>query len=191
MSRVFAYCRVSTSDQTTENQRQEIAGAGFTVSHHRDHQRVRRGLSASRLRLPLGQDASRGCLGCHQAGSSGAQCDGREGHRGSPRGCGHPGSLPRPRGGGPDQPSRQNDDGGHQCGGRVCAGPADRAHPGGAVPGKGRGEDPGAASEPVGCVVEQVRQRLAAADTVAVVARDFSTSRQTIMRIRDSTPEVV
>lgn len=31
MSRVFAYCRVSTSDQNTENQTLEIATAGFSV----------------------------------------------------------------------------------------------------------------------------------------------------------------
>ena len=31
-ARVFAYCRVSTPDQTTANQLQEIAGAGFEVS---------------------------------------------------------------------------------------------------------------------------------------------------------------
>jgi len=31
MSRTFAYCRVSTADQTTENQVLEIASAGFTV----------------------------------------------------------------------------------------------------------------------------------------------------------------
>jgi putative DNA-invertase from lambdoid prophage Rac len=31
MSRVFAYCRVSTSDQTTANQVQEISSAGFEV----------------------------------------------------------------------------------------------------------------------------------------------------------------
>lgn len=35
MSRVFAYCRVSTSDQTTDNQVQEIASAGFTVTPQR------------------------------------------------------------------------------------------------------------------------------------------------------------
>ena len=35
MSRVFAYCRVSTADQTTENQIQEIATAGFTVQKGR------------------------------------------------------------------------------------------------------------------------------------------------------------
>ena len=34
-ARVFAYCRVSTSDQTTENQAAEIAKAGFAVSPRR------------------------------------------------------------------------------------------------------------------------------------------------------------
>ncbi len=32
MSRVFAYCRVSTVEQTTSNQAQEIAAAGFAVT---------------------------------------------------------------------------------------------------------------------------------------------------------------
>ncbi len=35
MSRVFAYCRVSTADQTTDNQVQEIAAAGFKVTQQR------------------------------------------------------------------------------------------------------------------------------------------------------------
>ena len=35
MSRVFAYCRVSTSDQTTDNQVLEIAAAGYTVAPQR------------------------------------------------------------------------------------------------------------------------------------------------------------
>ena len=35
MSRVFAYCRVSTAEQTTDNQIQEIAAAGFTVQKGR------------------------------------------------------------------------------------------------------------------------------------------------------------
>lgn len=35
MSRVFAYCRVSTTDQTTDNQVQEVAAAGFSVTHQR------------------------------------------------------------------------------------------------------------------------------------------------------------
>jgi putative DNA-invertase from lambdoid prophage Rac len=35
MSRVFAYCRVSTADQTSDNQAQEIAAAGFSVTKQR------------------------------------------------------------------------------------------------------------------------------------------------------------
>ena len=35
MSRVFAYCRVSTSDQTTDNQVQEIAAAGYQLTPQR------------------------------------------------------------------------------------------------------------------------------------------------------------
>lgn len=35
MSRVFAYCRVSTFEQTTENQRREIEAAGFAIRPQR------------------------------------------------------------------------------------------------------------------------------------------------------------
>lgn len=35
MTRAFAYCRVSTADQTTENQVREIAAAGFAVDQKR------------------------------------------------------------------------------------------------------------------------------------------------------------
>jgi DNA invertase Pin-like site-specific DNA recombinase len=35
MSRIFAYCRVSTLDQTTENQKLEIRAAGFVIESHR------------------------------------------------------------------------------------------------------------------------------------------------------------
>lgn len=35
MSRVFAYCRVSTHEQTTDNQLQEITSAGFAVDPQR------------------------------------------------------------------------------------------------------------------------------------------------------------
>jgi len=35
MSRTFAYCRVSTTDQTTENQRREIQAAGFALDNRR------------------------------------------------------------------------------------------------------------------------------------------------------------
>lgn len=35
MSRVFAYCRVSTTDQTTDNQAREIEAAGFAIQPQR------------------------------------------------------------------------------------------------------------------------------------------------------------
>lgn len=35
MSRIFAYCRASTLEQTTENQRLEIEIAGFSVRSQR------------------------------------------------------------------------------------------------------------------------------------------------------------
>ena len=35
MNRIFAYCRVSTADQTTENQVNEIKLAGFSVEPNR------------------------------------------------------------------------------------------------------------------------------------------------------------
>ena len=35
MSRVFAYCRVSTAEQTTDNQVKEIEAAGFSVTRQR------------------------------------------------------------------------------------------------------------------------------------------------------------
>jgi putative DNA-invertase from lambdoid prophage Rac len=35
MSRVFAYCRVSTTDQTTQNQSREIQAAGFAIAAQR------------------------------------------------------------------------------------------------------------------------------------------------------------
>nr|WP_324258072.1 recombinase family protein [Cellvibrio fontiphilus] len=35
MGRVFAYCRVSTADQTTANQLHEITAAGFAIEPHR------------------------------------------------------------------------------------------------------------------------------------------------------------
>ncbi|WP_449412396.1 recombinase family protein [Pandoraea soli] len=35
MTRIFAYCRVSTADQTTDNQVQEVEAAGFAVTKQR------------------------------------------------------------------------------------------------------------------------------------------------------------
>jgi len=55
MSRVFAYCRVSTNDQTTENQVQEIASAGFSVAHQRTITEIVSGSVAASERKGFGQ----------------------------------------------------------------------------------------------------------------------------------------
>ena len=50
MSRVFAYCRVSTLDQTTQNQRLEIKAAGFTIEERRLIEETVSGSVAAKLR---------------------------------------------------------------------------------------------------------------------------------------------
>lgn len=50
MPRVFAYCRVSTADQTTDNQLQEIAAAGFAVDGRRAVKETVSGSVAARER---------------------------------------------------------------------------------------------------------------------------------------------
>lgn len=50
MARTFAYCRVSTHDQTTANQVQEIAAAGFAVDPKRVVEEVVSGSTAARER---------------------------------------------------------------------------------------------------------------------------------------------
>jgi putative DNA-invertase from lambdoid prophage Rac len=50
MSRVFAYCRVSTSEQTTENQVKETAGAGFAIDSRRVVEETISGASAIKQR---------------------------------------------------------------------------------------------------------------------------------------------
>ena len=55
MSRVFAYCRVSTTDQNTENQIQEIAGAGFSISSARTIAETVSGSVAASQRIGFGQ----------------------------------------------------------------------------------------------------------------------------------------
>lgn len=55
MSRVFAYCRVSTSDQTTDNQINEIVGAGFSITLQRTIVETISGSVAARERKGFGQ----------------------------------------------------------------------------------------------------------------------------------------
>jgi putative DNA-invertase from lambdoid prophage Rac len=55
MSRVFAYCRVSTKEQTTENQVREIAAAGFAVDPRRIVEETISGASASAQRAKFSE----------------------------------------------------------------------------------------------------------------------------------------
>lgn len=55
MSRVFAYCRVSTSDQTTDNQIHEIVGAGFSITLQRTIVETISGSVAAKERKGFGQ----------------------------------------------------------------------------------------------------------------------------------------
>lgn len=55
MSRVFAYCRVSSVDQTTENQVREIAGAGFSITQGRTIAETVSGSVAASARVGFGQ----------------------------------------------------------------------------------------------------------------------------------------
>lgn len=55
MTRLFAYCRVSTIDQTTENQVQEIAAAGFDVNPKRIVEETVSGSVAASERPGFGQ----------------------------------------------------------------------------------------------------------------------------------------
>jgi putative DNA-invertase from lambdoid prophage Rac len=50
MSRIFAYCRVSTLEQTTENQVREIQAAGFALEPHRVVEETVSGSSAASQR---------------------------------------------------------------------------------------------------------------------------------------------
>jgi putative DNA-invertase from lambdoid prophage Rac len=51
MARLFAYCRVSTTDQSTSNQLHEITGAGFAVEAHRVIEEVVSGSVEAKRRI--------------------------------------------------------------------------------------------------------------------------------------------
>lgn len=190
MPRVFAYCRVSTPDQTTENQLQEIAGAGFAVAPQRAITETisgsveasqRPGFASLLVKMEagdvlvvtkldrLGRNAMdvRATMDRLEAMGIRVHC--------------------------------------LALGGMDLTSPAGKMTMGvinavaeferdlliertqaGLSRAKAEGKTLGRPQSLPGSVVEQVRQRLAAGHTVAAIARDFSTSRQTIMRVRGS-----
>lgn len=101
MSRDFAYCRVSTLEQNTENQRREIEAAGFTVKSQR-----------------LIEEHISGSVAASERPGFTRLLDRME--NGGTTDCiGHQGSLPGAGRNGSDQSGRKDDHAGHFGGGRV------------------------------------------------------------------------
>lgn len=192
--RVFAYCRVSTTDQTTDNQLREIAGAGFAVSIKRAITETVSG-SVDAAKRPgfaklldrmeaddvlvvtkmdrLGRNAMdvRGTVDRLAASGIKVHCLALGGmDLTSPAGKMTMGVI-------------------NACAEferdllieRTQAGLA-RA--------KAEGKTLGRPQSFTAEQAEAVHARLSAGDSVAAIARDFNTSRQTIMRLRDAMPLV-
>lgn len=188
MSRVFAYCRVSTIDQTTENQLREIAAAGFSVTPQRAitetvsgsvEASLRKGFSKLLDKMEegdvlvvtkmdrLGRNAMDVRATVDRLTASGIRV--------------HCLAL-----GGMDLTSPA---------GRMTMGVINamaeferdlliERTQAGLARAKAEGKTLGRPQSLKGGVIETVRARLAAGESVASVARDHGTSRQTIMRIR-------
>lgn len=190
MSRVFAYCRVSTTDQTTENQIREIAAAGFAVTPQRAVTETvsgsveatqRKGFAKLLDKMEagdvlvvtkmdrLGRNAMDVRATVDRLTASGVRV--------------HCLAL-----GGMDLTSPA---------GKMTMGVINamaeferdlliERTQAGLARAKAEGKTLGRPQSLKGGVIETVRARLAAGESVASVARDHSTSRQTIMRIRDN-----
>ncbi|MGJ7498204.1 recombinase family protein [Variovorax sp. RT4R15] len=190
MSRVFAYCRVSTAEQTTDNQVQEIATAGFSVTPQRTITETISGSVAASERPGFGRLTEKleegDVLVVTKLDRLGRNAMDVRGTVEALTGLGvrvHCLAL-----GGVDLTSAA----GKMTMGvlaavaeferdllieRTQAGLA-RAKSDGKVLGRPHSLTDEQASD--------VRRRLAAGEAVAAVAREFSTSRQTIMRVRDT-----
>ncbi|HAX21609.1 MAG TPA: resolvase [Hydrogenophaga sp.] len=190
MSRVFAYCRVSTNDQTTENQIREIAAAGFAVTPQRAVTETvsgsveaaqRKGFAKLLDKMEagdvlvvtkmdrLGRNAMDVRATVDRLTASGIRV--------------HCLAL-----GGMDLTSPA---------GKMTMGVINamaeferdlliERTQAGLARAKAEGKTLGRPQSLKGGVIETVRARLAAGESVAAVARDHGTSRQTIMRIRDN-----
>lgn len=193
MSRVFAYCRVSTSDQTTENQVQEIAAAGYAVDPRRVVQETISGSVAAGERPGFGKLVAKledgdvlivtklDRLG-RNAMDVRATIEGLAG-MGVRVHC-------------------------LALGGMDLTSPAGKMTMGvlnavaeferdlliertqsGLSRAKAEGKKLGRPRSVEGGVLESVKAKLAAGETIAAIAKAHNTSRQTIMRIRDALAE--
>jgi putative DNA-invertase from lambdoid prophage Rac len=189
MSRVFAYCRVSTTDQTTENQLQEIASAGFNVDPKRVIEETVSGSVAASERPGFAKLVDRMEAGDvlvvtkldrlgRNAMDVRATVEGLEG-MGIKVHCLALGGMDL------TSPAGKMTMG-------VIAAVAEferdllieRTHAG-LARAKAEGKAIGRPSALSSKQQEQVRARLAGGESVAALARAFDTSRQTIMRVRD------
>lgn len=190
MSRVFAYCRVSTSEQTTDNQVQEIAAAGYKVTPQRTIEETVSGSVAASEREGWGRLLNKleegDILIVTKLDRLGRNAmDVRATVEGL-TGMGvrvHCLAL-----GGMDLTSAP----GKMTMGVINAMAEferdlliERTHAG-LSRAKAEGKTLGRPQSLSAGEVQSVRQRLEAGETVAAVARDLKTSRQTIMRVRDA-----
>jgi putative DNA-invertase from lambdoid prophage Rac len=191
MSRVFAYCRVSTTDQTTANQVQEIAKAGFAVDPKRVVEETISGSVATSERPGFGRLVDKleegDVLVVTKLDRLGRNAMDVRATVEALAGMGvrvHCLAL-----GGQDltSPSGKLTMG-------VLAAVAEferdllieRTHAG-LARAKAEGKPMGRPSALTAKQQEQVRAKVAAGEPVASLAREFNTSRQTIMRVRDAT----
>lgn len=190
MSRVFAYCRVSTSDQTTDNQLQEIAAAGFSVDGRRVMTETISGSTAASERPGFGKLIDKmeagDVLVVTKLDRLGRNAMDVRATIEALEGMGvkvHCLAL-----GGMDLTSPAG-----KMTMAVIAAVAEferdllieRTHAG-LARAKAEGKAVGRPSSLSGKQAEEVRAKLAAGHAVAALAREYSTSRQTIMRVRDA-----
>lgn len=190
MSRVFAYCRVSTTDQTTENQVHEIAKAGFAVDPKRVIEETVSGSVAASERPGFGKLVDKledgDVLVVTKLDRLGRNAMDVRATVEALAGMGvrvHCMAL-----GGQDLTSAS---------GKLTMGVLaavaeferdlliERTHAG-LARAKAEGKAIGRPSSLTHKQVEEVRAKLAAGEAVAALARAYETSRQTIMRVRDS-----
>ena len=191
MSRVFAYCRVSTVEQSTENQRREIAAAGFAIDDRRVIEEAISGSVAAKERPGFGRlidrlepgdvlvvtkldRLGRNAMDVRATVEQLAQAGVRV----------HCLAL-----GGVDLTSAAG-----RMTMQVISAVAEferdlliERTKSGLQRAKAEGKEFGRPSSLSGEQRRAVLSRLAAGETVAALAREFSTSRQTIMRVRSAT----
>jgi putative DNA-invertase from lambdoid prophage Rac len=193
MSRVFAYCRVSTSDQTTDNQVQEIVAAGFNVSPTRTIMETISGSVAASERPGFGQLLNKledgDVLVVTKLDRLGRNAMDVRATVEALTGMGvrvHCLAL-----GGVDLTSPA---GKMTMGVIAVVAEFERdllieRTQSGLARAKAEGKTLGRPRSITGVEVDDVRRRIAAGETIAAIAKAYDTSRQTIMRIRDATTE--